>query len=79
MTRLSLSAVNPDVVAIHTVGGLHVGNLKHIGSCWKFKAVGYEPGGAVVPGGGPLTGQHNMVLPGPDPQVVNALLGPCLG
>lgn len=75
MTPLTLTTVNPDVVAIHTAGGAHVGNLKRIGACWKFKAVGYEPGGAVVPGGGPLTAQHNAVLANPDPQAVNALLG----
>ena len=79
MTSLTLTMVNPAVMSIHTAQGDHVGNLKRIGAIWKFKAVGYEPDGAVVPGGGPLTGQHNAVLASPDPQAVNALLAPWLG
>ncbi|MDO8373036.1 MAG: hypothetical protein Q7T39_14005 [Polaromonas sp.] len=53
----------------------HVGNLKLIGGVWKFKAIGYGPGGEVIPGGGPLTGRHNTVLAAPDEALVNAVLG----
>ena len=40
----------------------HVGNLKWICGVWKFKAIGYDVSGAVIPGGGPLTDQHNTVF-----------------
>ncbi|MDO9360791.1 MAG: hypothetical protein Q7T70_17600 [Polaromonas sp.] len=53
----------------------HVGNLKLIGSAWKFKAVGYGPGGEVIPGGGPLTHFHNTPFSAPDEALVNAALG----
>ena len=76
--RLSLKTVNANVVAVHTADATHVGNLKRIGSVWKFKAVGYGPDGAVEPGGGPLTGQHNAVFDAPDEAAVNTRLGACL-
>ncbi|WP_229676306.1 hypothetical protein [Polaromonas eurypsychrophila] len=53
----------------------HVGNLKRIGSVWKFKAVGYGPGGEVIPGGGPLTDFHNTPFSAPDEALVNAAFG----
>jgi hypothetical protein len=62
MTDLQLRPVNDNVHAVMTASGEHVGNLKRIGAIWKFKAIGYEPGGAVIPGGGPLTERHNLVL-----------------
>jgi len=37
-----------------------------VGAVRKFKAVGYDATGAVEPGGGPLTHQHNMVFAQPD-------------
>ncbi len=40
----------------------HVGTLKWIRGQWKFKAIGYEADGSVVPGGGPLTDRHNTVF-----------------
>ena len=53
-------------VALHNIegasAGLHVGNLKRIGDIWKFKAIGYDPDGDVMPGGGPLTQHHNMIF-----------------
>ncbi len=56
--------------------GRHVGNLKWIGGVWKFKAIGYDAAGAVIPGGGPLTAQHNMVFDSLDPvQISRALDG----
>ncbi|TXH89453.1 MAG: hypothetical protein E6Q78_07400 [Rhodoferax sp.] len=75
MSALQLRPTNADVFAVHSADGAHVGNLKRVGAVWKFKAVGYEPDGSVVPGGGPLTGRHNTVFTAPDPDAVNAALG----
>lgn len=75
MRPLSLRVVNANVYSVHLPDGLHVGNLKRIGTIWKFKAVGYEPDGAVLPGGGPLTDRHNTVFATPDVAEVNASLG----
>jgi hypothetical protein len=59
---LKLARVNDVVYAVNTAQGLHVGNLKRIGSLWKFKAVGYDESGTVLPGHGPLTDQHNQAF-----------------
>jgi hypothetical protein len=75
---LSLQAVNANVHSVHLANGAHVGNLKRIGAVWKFKAVGYDDTGAVEPGGGPLTDQHNMVFAQPDTDEVSARLLPHL-
>lgn len=75
MPALQLRPVNADVFAVHSADGAHVGNLKRVGAVWKFKAVGYEPDGSVVPGGGPLTERHNTTFTAPDPAAVNAQLG----
>lgn len=77
-SRLNLRPLNACVLAVQTAEGAHVGNLKRIGDVWKFKAVGYDPDGAVEPGGGPLTGQHNTVFSSPDADAVNARLAPHL-
>jgi len=72
---ISLSPLNDGVWRVmHSEHG-HVGNLKHIGSVWKFKAVGYGPGGEVIPGGGPLTDFHNTPFAVPDEALLNATLG----
>jgi hypothetical protein len=71
---LSLQPVNANVHSVHLANGAHVGNLKRIGGVWKFKAVGYDEAGAVEPGGGPLTDQHNMVFAQPDAPEVSARL-----
>lgn len=63
---LKLQPVNANVHSVHLADGQHVGNLKRVGAIWKFKAVGYDAAGAVEPGGGPLTEQHNMVFDQPD-------------
>ena len=55
--------------------GMHVGNLKQIGSVWKFKAIGYDASGQVIPGGGPLTGRHNSVFTTLDEVEINRVLG----
>ena len=51
---------NDVVYRVLTDEGAHVGNLKRINAAWKFKAIGYEPEGDIVPGGGPLTHRHNL-------------------
>ena len=69
---LQLRPVNPNVYAVHTATGAHVGNLKRIGEIWKFKAVGYGTQGEVEPGGGPLTGHHNAIFEVPDAAALSA-------
>jgi hypothetical protein len=76
---LSLRAVNANVHSVHLANGAHVGNLKRVGAVWKFKAVGYDDSGAVEPGGGPLTDQHNMVFDAPDAAEVSTRLLSDLG
>ena len=66
MTALTLRAVNADVHSVHFADGTHVGNLKRIDTVWKFKAIGYEADGGIVPGGGPLTDKHNAEFAAPD-------------
>lgn len=71
---LSLQPVNANVFSVHREDGAHVGNLKRVGAVWKFKAVGYDAAGAIEPGGGPLTLQHNMAFVQPDTAEVSARL-----
>lgn len=58
-----------------TDAGLHVGNLKLIGGVWKFKAIGYDAAGQVIPGGGPLTDRHNIAFATLDEVGINRGLG----
>ena len=58
-----------------TESGLHVGNLKQIGGVWKFKAVGYDASGQVIPGGGSFTDRHNAVFTTLDEAEVTRVLG----
>ena len=74
-TPFTLRSVNAGVHSVHTIEGDHVGNLKLIGGVWKFKAVGYDANGKVIPGGGPLTNRHNTRFSAPDEVHVSALLG----
>ena len=71
---LTLQAVNAHVFSVLTAQGQHVGNLKLIGGIWKFKAIGYDADGSVVPGGGPLTDRHNTTFANADAALVNAEL-----
>ena len=71
---LTLAPLNINVFTVHAADGAHVGNLKRIGSIWKFKAIGYDETGDVVPGGGPLTDYHNTVLQAPDAVALNAAI-----
>ena len=73
---LTLVAVNEVVVRVMRADGLLVGNLKRVGAVWKFKAVGFDADGAIVPGGGPLTDRHNTIFPELDQDAVNAELAP---
>ena len=71
---LTLTPVNANVHSVHLPDGTHVGNLKRIGTVWKFKAVGYDTQGSVEPGGGLLTDRHNTEFATPDAAEVSAKL-----
>ena len=71
---LSLHPLHGGVCQVLMPNGELVGNLKLIGGCWKFKAVGHGPQGEVVPGGGPFTHKHNMVFERLDALEVSARL-----
>lgn len=75
MLALTLTLVNADVHSVHLPNGSHVGNLKRIGTVWKFKSIGYDTAGKVIPGGGPLTDRHNTPFSAPDAVAVSAKLG----
>ena len=75
MPALTLHPVNANVYSVHTPDGAHVGYLKRIGAVWKFKAVGYDAAGHVIPGGGPLTDRHNTALAAPDAAELSTRLG----
>ena len=72
--QLKLELQSPGICRVVTGAGLHVGNLKSIGGVWKFKAIGYDAAGQVVPGGGLLTEKHNMTFAALDQAQVNAVL-----
>lgn len=74
LTPLTLQRVNEQVVAVLSSQGEHVGNLKLIGAVWKFKAIGHDSHGDVIPGGGPLTERHNTRFAVLDAALVNAAL-----
>lgn len=74
MSRYALAPVNADVYRVQAPDGTHVGNLKRVGAVWKFKAIGYDAAGRLVPGGGPLTDRHNTTLATPDATELNARL-----
>ena len=62
-----------------SAGAEHVGNLQYGNRQWKFKAVGYDLDGEILPGWGPLTDWHNIVVAAPDEELLNELLPePCL-
>ena len=75
MLALTLTRVNANVHSVHLPDGSHVGNLKRIGAVWKFKAIGYDAAGNVIPGGGTLTERHNTAFAAPDAAEVSARLG----
>jgi hypothetical protein len=75
MATFTLQSVNANVYSVHVADGTHVGNLKRIGSVWKFKAIGYDESGVVVPGGGPYTDWHNTQFVEPDAAALDATMG----
>ena len=74
MFKLTLSRSNEHVYRVLVDQGQHVGNLKLINGVWKFKAIGYDPNGDVIPGGGPLTDRHNTSFVAPDEALISATL-----
>ena len=68
MNQLTLHRTNDQVVRVLDSQGQCVGNLKLIGSVWKFKALGHDAGG------GPLTDRHNMTFAVLDEAEVSAAL-----
>lgn len=72
--KLARVSFNERVYRVLTAGAEHVGNLQHSNGQWKFKAVGYDPKGAILPGWGPLTNRHNRVVPAPDEDLLNVIL-----
>ena len=74
MNPLTLQRVNDQVVRVLDCRGECVGNLKLIGAVWKFKALGQDADGGLIPGGGPLTDRHNMAFAVLDDAVVSAAL-----
>lgn len=73
---MKLSKFNDLVYRVLTDQDEHVGNLKLINATWKFKAIGYEQNGDVIPGGGPLTDRHNTTFDALDEVLISAKLGP---
>ena len=74
LNPLTLHRTNDQVVRVLDRQGQCVGNLKLIGAVWKFKALGQDADGHVIPGGGPLTGRHNMTFAVLDEAAVSAAL-----
>jgi hypothetical protein len=67
MRALRLVRFNDAVYRVLCDRGEHVGNLKWIkgndmAGVWKFKAIGHDAEGRVIPGGGPLTDRHDTVF-----------------
>jgi hypothetical protein len=60
MPGLTIGPDRGGVCAVLDAQGRQVGHLKLIGQRWKFKAIGHDDQGQVIPGGGPLTERHNM-------------------
>lgn len=74
LTPLTLNPLNDSVCLVLAAKGQHVGNLKYINGVWKFKAMGYDSQGDVLPGGGPLTERHNTTFTQLDAVEVSARL-----
>lgn len=62
MLQLTISKINDNAYRVQDEVSNHVGNLKFIAGLWKFKAIGYDAWGDVIPGGGPLTDRHNTTF-----------------
>ena len=75
MNKLRLHTVSSGICRVLTDSGLHVGNLKLIGGVWKFKAIGYDAFGQVIPGGGPFTDRHNTLFKALDEDEISRIFG----
>lgn len=71
---LTLHCLNEQLTRVLDSDGRCVGHLKRIGLLWKFKALGEDAHGQVVPGGGPLTRRHNLTFAVLDEAAVCAAL-----
>ena len=71
---LVLQSVNESTCRVLDAQGMCLGHFKRIQGVWKFKALGRDDQGQLVPGGGPLTHRHNAVVNGLSPANVNAVL-----
>ena len=49
MNPLTLQRLNDQVFRVLSRQGEQVGNLKRIGGVWKFKAIGHDASGNVIP------------------------------
>ena len=74
MNKLRLLSISPVICRVLTNSDLHVGNLKLIGGVWKFKAIGYDASGHIIPGGGPLTDRHNTIFKTLDQERISQVL-----
>jgi hypothetical protein len=72
MPGLCLDPIRGEVCRVLDAQRRHVGNLKLINGRWKFKAIGHDGQGQVIPGGGPLTDLHNALFDSPDAAALNA-------
>jgi ABC-type transport system involved in cytochrome c biogenesis ATPase subunit len=73
---VKLVNINERVVQVQADDATPLGHLKHINGLWKFKALGFDDQGGLVPGGGPLTDVHNAVFETLDPAAIAAGLFP---
>ena len=75
MKSWSVGRIDNGACRVLDATGGHVGNLKWIRGVWKFKAIGYDAAGAVIPGGGALTDRHNTLFDSLDPAQINRVFG----
>jgi hypothetical protein len=76
LNTLGLNKINDQIYRVLDAQCNHVGNLKSIGGVWKFKAIGYDANGQVIPGGGPFTHCHNTTFATLDEAGISAALLP---
>lgn len=74
LPALTLCQLNAGIHQVLTTSGEHVGILKWISGKWKFKALGVDHDGTLIPGGGPLTDRHNTSFDSLDLDQINATL-----
>ena len=74
MRPLTRSKVNDGADSLLSSHEEHLSNQKLIQASWKFKAIGYGVRREVIPGGGPLTGQHTISFDKLDVAVISAAL-----